>query len=64
MVKKWIISKCYFVCNEQLTFVSLMLSLIFQSKIRVICLKFLLIFSQGENKKEIQFIYGSKTLRD
>ena len=45
------------VCNEILTFVSFILSLIFQSKVTAICL---IILSQGANKKEIQFIYGKK----
>ena len=53
MVENFIISKSSFVCNENLTFVSLILSLIFQSKVTAICLKFLSIFSQRENKKEI-----------
>ena len=55
--KIWLKTSLYpkssFVCNENLTFVSLILSLIFQSNVTAICLKFLLIFSQRENKKEI-----------
>ena len=61
MAENLIISKCSFVCNEMLTFVSLILSLIFHNKVPAICLKILLIFSQGENKKDIQFIYGKRT---
>ena len=43
--------------DEHLTFVSLILSLIFREKIRAICLKFFLIFSQGENKKEVIYLW-------
>ena len=52
--------------NEHLTFVSL----IFITLVRAVCLKFLLIFSQGENKKQVIYlwekglIYKSKTFRD
>ena len=52
MVENMTVPKCSFVCNEHLIFISLILSLIFEKKVRAICLKFLLIFSQGENKKE------------
>ena len=38
-------------------FISLILSLIFQKKIRAICLKFLLIFSQGKNKKGVVYLW-------
>ena len=40
-----------------LTFVSLILSLIFHKTVRPICLKFLLMFSQGENKKEVIYLW-------
>ena len=43
--------------NEHLTFVSLNLSLIFCKKVRDIFLKFLLIFSQGESKKEVIYLW-------
>ena len=55
MVENLIVFKMLY-CNEHLIFVSLILSLIFQKKVRATCLKFLLIFSQGENKKKVIYL--------
>ena len=55
MVESLIVSKLLFFCNEHLTFISLILSLILQERVRAICLK--LIFSQGENKKGAVYLW-------
>ena len=57
MLENLIVSKMLFFRNEHLIFISLILSLIFQKKVRAICLKFLKIFSQGENKKGVVYLW-------
>ena len=52
MVENFIISKSSFVFDKNLTFVGLILSLIFPNKVTAICLKFLSIFSQYRTSRK------------